>query len=142
MESLSLKYDLDHLETLQRKNGVLYARKAYRRKRDLLLPLISSVGRTIILITVGRHLTTVENLEHPSLKAIIRVKGNELNGLLNWSDEMETFRYVASSLEKSILLASELAERGDVVLFSPYGNSEEVNDWFTLYSKHLYRVLA
>jgi hypothetical protein len=81
-------------------------------------------------------------LDHDNLNAIIRVKGNEINGLLSWSEDLETFRYVTSSLEKSIILAKEIAQRGDVVLFSPYGKSEEVNDWFSLYSKQLQKVLA
>ena len=80
MDAISLNYDLDHIETLHRKKGILYARKAFRRKRDLLLSLLNSLNRSIILITVGRHLTTVENLEHECLKAVIRVKGNEVNG--------------------------------------------------------------
>jgi hypothetical protein len=142
MDAISLNYDLDHIETLHRKKGILYARKAYRRKRDLLLSLLNYLNRSVILITVGRHLTTVENLEHECLKAVIRVKGNEVNGLQSWSEDLETFRYVSSSLEKSILLANELAERGDVVLFSPYGTSEEVSDWYSLYSKHLIKILV
>lgn len=142
MQELSFKYDLDHLETIQRKDGVLYAIKGYRRKRDLIQSLLASLHRKVILITVGRKLTKVEALDHDNLNAIIRVKGNELNGLLSWSEDLETFRYVTSTLEKSIILAKELAQCGDVVLFSPYGKSEEVNDWFSLYSKQLQKVLA
>lgn len=142
MQDLSLNYDLDHLETIQRKDGVLYAIKGYRRKRDLIITLLNSLHRKVILITVGRKLTKVESFDHQNLKAIIRVKGNEINGLLSWSDDLETFRYVTSTLEKSIILSKELAQRGDVVLFSPYGKSEEVNDWFSIYSKHLLKILA
>jgi UDP-N-acetylmuramoylalanine-D-glutamate ligase len=142
MENKVLGYELDQLETLHRKDGILYAQKAYRWKRDLLMTLLDTLDRSIILISVGRHLTTVENMEHPSLKAIIRVKGNEINALLNWTDGLETFRYVTSTMEKAILLANELAQRGDVVLFSPYGNTPEIMDWYAIYAKNLKKVLA
>ena len=142
MATIELKYDYDHLETLGRRNGVLYARKGYCRNRDLLSALLGSLGRTVVLISVGRELNVIEEMGHQNLRSIIRVKGNDTNSLINWSDNMETFRYVASSLEKSILLATELAQRGDVILFSPFGTEDEVKDWYLLFNKHLQKVLS
>lgn len=142
MTTTTLKYDYDHLEALGRKDGILYVRKGYSRNRDLLLTLLDSIDRTVVLVSVGRELDIMEEMEHQNLRSIIRVQGNDANRLINWSDDMETFRYVASSLEKSILLATELAQRGDVILFSPYGNVKEVKDWFSLFNKNLQKVLS
>lgn len=141
MESLSIDYELDHLETIARKEGILYGRKGYRGKRDLLISLLNSIDRTVVLITVGRDLNKMEEMEHPNLRSIINVKEGDTNGLLNWSDGMETFRYIASSTGEAVLLAKELAKRGDVVLFSPYGNEEEVRAWFDLFKKHVTKVV-
>lgn len=137
-----LKYEFDHLESLGRKNGILYVRKAFSRDRDLLLTLLDSLDRTVVLISIGRNSQKLEEMEHQNLRSIIRVMGNDTNRLINWSDDMETFRYVASSLEKSILLANELAKRGDIVLFSPFGNEDEVRHWFSLFNKHVKKVLS
>lgn len=140
MENLTINYDLDKIETLGRKNGILYVRKAYRKNRDMLFTLLKSIDRTVVLISVGRVKSKIEEMQHPNLRSLIRVKGNEVNGLLNWSDDMETFRYISSSLEKALELAGELAQRGDVVLFSPCGNDDEINDWFSLFDKRLKKI--
>lgn len=137
-----MKYDFDHLETLGRKDGILYARKGFSSKRDLLVTILNSIDKSVVLISVGRDIEVMEEMDHPNLRSIIRIQGNDANRLINWSDDMETFRYVTSSVEKAILLAVELAQRGDVILFSPFGNNDEVNDWFTVYNKYLEKVLS
>jgi len=140
MDDLMMNHELDQLETLGRKEGILYLRKGYRSKRDLLSSLLTSLDRTVVLITVGRKISKVEEMQHENLRSLIRVKGNEANGLLNWSDDLETFRYVASSLEKAIELSGELAIRGDIVLFSPCGSEDEIIDWYKLFDKRIKKI--
>jgi len=141
VESLIKDYELDHLETIGRKDGILYVRKGYRRKRDLLLSLLNSIDRTLILITVGRDLIKMEEMEHPNLRSVINVKEGDTNEFLNWSDGMESFRYLVSSVEEATIIAKELAQRGDIVLFSPYGNEDEVRAWFDLFKSHVTKVI-
>lgn len=142
MDDLSINFELDHLETMVRKDGILYLRKAYHRKRDMILSLLTSLDRNVVLITIGRDINKVENLQHYNLKSLIRVKDNEANGLLSWSDDMETFRYVASTIDKSVELAKELAQRGDVVIFSPYGNEFKISNWYASFEKSIQKLIA
>ena len=132
-----LQLELDHLETLGRKNGLLFIRKGYHRQRDLINPLLDSLDRKVLLISVGRKLSTLEELDHFNLRSVIRVNGNEPSGLLNWTEDLELFQYVTPSLYKAIELSMELTHRGDIVLFSPYGSKEDVLDWFSLFDKNL-----
>lgn len=140
MKPQLLNYEVDQVETLGRKEGVLYIRKGFHRNRDLLLSFIESLGTSVVLISAGRFLSNIENLHHFNLRSIIRIKGNEPSGLLNWSDNLDVFRYVTPSVEKSILLAEELAQRGDIVLFSPYGTKDEIQDWFALFDKKIEKI--
>ena len=132
-----VEIELDHLETLGRKDGLLFIRKAYHRQRDLIYPLLDSLDRKVVLISVGRTLSKLEEMEHYNLRSVIRINGNEPSGLLNWTDDLELFHYVTPSVYKSIELSMELAKRGDLILFSPYGSKEDVRDWFSLFSRNL-----
>ena len=135
-----MNYEIDQVESLGRKNGILYIRKGFHRNRDLLLSFIESLGRNVVLISAGRSINKVEQMHHSNLRSIIRIKGNEPSGLLNWSDNLDVFRYVTPSMEKAIILSEELAQRGDVVLFSPYGTKDEIGDWFTLFDKKIDKI--
>jgi UDP-N-acetylmuramoylalanine-D-glutamate ligase len=135
-----LNYEIDHVETLGRKEGVLYLQKGYHRRRDLLFSFLESLDSNIILISAGRDLSKIEKMEHFNLRSVIRIKGNEPSGIINWSENMNVFRYVTSSLEKAIFLAEDFAQRGDIVLFSPYGSREEISDWFMLFDKNIRKI--
>jgi hypothetical protein len=137
IHSLSLDPDLDRLESLGRKNGVLYLKKAYFRKRDLIIPLIESFDRRTVLISIGRDSKKFENFEHPQLRSIITVDEKGLNGLVSWSEDLDTFHYVSTSISIALQLAAELAQRGELILFSPYGDQEEVSSNFRLFDKSL-----
>lgn len=137
LHSLSLNPDLDRLESIGRKNGILYLKKAYFRKRDLIIPLIESFDRRTLLISVGRDSKKFENFEHPQLRSIISVDEKGLNGLLSWSEDLATFHYVSSSISIAIQLAAELAQRGELILFSPYGDQEEISNYYRLFDKSL-----
>lgn len=140
MKTQLLNFEIDHAKTHGRKDGVLYIQKGFHRKRDLLLTFLDAINNTVVLISAGRSLLKVENMQHPNLRSVIRIKGNEPIGLMNWCDNMEVFRYVSPSVEKAIFLAEDLAQRGDIVLFSPYGTKDEVSDWFALYDKKIKNI--
>lgn len=140
MKAQLLNYEIDHAESLGRKDGVLYIRKGFHRNRDLLMSFIESLDRTVVLITAGRSLSSVEQMNHNNLRNVVRINGNEPSDFLSLSDEMGVFKYVAPSVEKAILLAEDLAQRGDVVLFSPYGTKDEMKDWFTLFDKKIVKI--
>lgn len=137
IQSLSLNTDLDRLESVGRKNGVLYLKKAYFRKRDLIIPLIESFDRRTVLISIGRSSKKFENFEHPQLRSIITVDKNGLNGLVSWSEDLATFHYVSASISKALQLATELAQRGELILFSPFGDEEEISSNYKLFDKSL-----
>lgn len=135
-----LSYDIDHLETLGRKDGILFTQKAFHRKRDLVLTLISSLDRSVVLISAGRHISKLEQIHHPNLKSIIRINEKEPSGLLSWSDDLNLFNYVTPSMEKALSLSMELAQRGDMVLFSPFGTKEEVTEWMKLIKRNVSKI--
>lgn len=129
MDKQLLNFEIDHLETLGRKDGVLFVQKSYHRNRDLLFALLDSLDRSVVLISKGRALSKLESINHPNLRSVIRISENEPNGLLNWSDDLNLFQYVAPSLERALELSIDLSQRGDIVLFSPYGDKHEVVEW-------------
>ena len=137
IHGLSLNPDLDRLESLGRKNGVLYLKKAYFRKRDLIIPLIESFDRRTVLISIGRDSKKFENFEHPQLRSIITVDEKGLNGLVSWSEELDTFHYVSNSISKALQLATELAQRGELILFSPFGDEDEISSNYAQFDKNL-----
>jgi len=140
MKAQLMNYEIDQVESLGRKDGILYIRKGFHRNRDLLLSFIGSLGRNVVLISAGRSINKVEQMHHLNLRSVIRIKGNEPSGLLNWSDNLDVFRYVTPTMEKAIILSEELAQRGDVVLFSPYGTKGEIGDWFALFDKKIDKI--
>jgi UDP-N-acetylmuramoylalanine-D-glutamate ligase len=135
VNSLTIDIDLNHLETVARKNGILYVHKGYFKSRDLLLTLLDDLERNFVLISIGRSERKIDDISHPSIRNIINVIKREKSNFNR--DSEESFRHETSSIEKAILLSEELAKRGDVVFFSPYGTEEQVGAWFNLFKKHV-----
>ena len=140
MKPQLMNYEIDQVEILGRKEGVLFVRKGFHRNRDLLISFVESIGRSVVLITVGRTLSKIESIQHYKFRSIIRINKDEPSGLLKWSENSSVYSTVTPSVEKAIFLAKELAQRGDVVVFSPYGTKDEIADWFALFNIKMERI--
>jgi UDP-N-acetylmuramoylalanine-D-glutamate ligase len=136
-DDYKINFALDDLETVGRKKGVLYLKKAFFRSRDLVIPLIETFERKTILISIGRDRNKFENFKHFQIRSIIRVGIKDSEGLENWSDDLDTFQYVSKTVPKALQLAAEIAQRGDVVLFSPYGTPDEIQNHYNLFDSTL-----
>lgn len=134
-DDLKINFAIEDLETVGRKKGVLYLKKAFFRNRDLVIPLIETFERKTILISIGRDRNKFENFKHFQIRSIIRIGIEDSAGLENRSDDLDTSQYVSKTLPKALQFAAEKAQRGDVVLFSPYGTPEEIQNHYDLFDR-------
>jgi hypothetical protein len=107
------------LETLGRKDGVMYLKKIFAGRNDVLIQTIDMINRPTILISIGRSQDALQKLDNQWVKTVIRIDPKKITGLEQWSEDTGTFYYVSSSLTRAIDLAENLAERGDAIFFAP-----------------------
>lgn len=120
----SIKQSYHQLETLGRKNGVVYLKRLFTRRNDILLPIIDLINFPTIVISKGRSSDNLHKIHHNLVKTVIRIDPKKITGLERWDEESGTFYYVAASVKRSILLAGHLSERGDAIFFAPVENGQ------------------
>ena len=123
-QAKSIDHSYHQLETLGRKDGVVYLKRLFAGRNDVLLPTIDLINRPTIVISKGRSCDKLQKIDHNNIKTVIRIDSNKITGLERWDEESETFFYAAASAKRAVLLADHLAERGDAIFFAPleYGN--------------------
>jgi len=123
-QTKSINHSYHQLETLGRKDGVVYLKRLFAGRNDVLLPTIDLINRPTIVISKGRSSDKLQKIDHNNIKTVIRIDSDKITGLERWDEESETFFYVAASDKRAILLADHLAERGDAIFFAPleYGD--------------------
>ena len=130
------------LETLGRKNGVMYLKKVFAGRKDILIPTIEMISRPTLLISIGRSQHELQKINHRWVKTVIRIDPAKTTGLEQWSEETGTFYYVASSLERAIDLAENLAERGDSIFFAPKSYDNNYTKIYLEYNQKVESLLV
>ena len=124
-QAKSIKQTYHQLETLGRKDGVVYLKRVFAGRNDILLSTIDLINRPTIVISEGRSSDNLQKIRHHRVKTVIRIDFNKITGLECWNEESGIFFYVAASAKRAITLADHLAERGDAVFFAPLEYGED-----------------
>ncbi|RLD23467.1 MAG: hypothetical protein DRI54_07310 [Bacteroidetes bacterium] len=119
LQANSIEQSYHQLETLGRKDGVVYLKRLFAGRNDILLSIIDLINRPTIIISKGRSSDKLQKIRHNKVKAIVRIDPKKITGLECWDEESETFFYTAASAKRAIFLADNLAERGDAIFFAP-----------------------
>ena len=114
-----IKQTNHQLETLGRKDGVVYLKRVFSGRNDFLLSTIDLINRPTIVISKGRSSDNLQKIQHNKVKTVIRIDANKITGLERWDEKTGTIFYAAASAKRAIILAEHLAERGDAIFFSP-----------------------
>jgi len=115
----SIKQSYHQLEILGRKNGVVYLKRLFPGRNDILLSTIDLINRPTIIISQGGSSDDLQRIQHSWVKTVIKIESNKITGLDLWDEEFRTFFYTAASLKSAISLANHMAERGDAIFFAP-----------------------
>jgi len=124
-QAKSINRSYHQLETLGRKNGVVYLKRLFAGRNDILIPIIDLINRPTVVISKGRSSDKLQKIDHNNIKTIIRIDPKKNTGLERWDEESDTFFYAATSAKRAILLADHLAERGDAIFFAPLDYSND-----------------
>ena len=115
----SIKQSFYQLEILGRKDGVVYLKRLFAARNDILVSTVDLINRPTIIISQGRSSDNLQKINHGWVKTVIRIESNKITGLEFWDEEYGTFFYATASLKSAILLAIHLAERGDAIFYAP-----------------------
>ena len=118
-QAKSMKQSYHQLETLGRKDGVIYLKRVFKARNDILISAIELINRPIIVISQGRSSDNLQRISNNWVKTVISIETNKITGLERWDEIHGTFFYATASIENAISLATHLAERGDAIFFAP-----------------------
>ena len=141
-QAKSIKQSYHQLETLGRKDGVVYLKRLFACRNDVLLSTIDLINRPTIVISKGRSSDNLQKIHHNRVKTVIRIEPLKITGLERWEEEYETFFYVTASLDSAITLANHLAERGDAIFFAPLEYGKDVLEIYLQFDQEIESILV
>ena len=118
-QAKSIKQSYQQLEALGRKDGVLFLKREFTARNDILISTIELINRPTIVISQGRSNDSLQRISNNWVKTVIKIESNKITGLERWDEKTGTFFYVTGSIENAVTLAIHLAERGDAIFFAP-----------------------
>lgn len=138
----SIKQSYHQLEIIGRKDGVVYLKRLFAGRNDDLLSVIDMINRPTIIISKGRSSDRLQKIRHSWVKTVIRIDSNKITGLEFWDEDSGTFFYVAATANRAIMLAGNLAERGDAIFFAPLEYGEEVLEMYLQFDQEIESILV
>lgn len=141
-QAKSIEYSYHRLETLGRKDGVVFLKQLFAGRNDALLPTIDLINCPTIVISKGRSSDSLQKIRHNKIKTVIRLDSNKITGLEHWDEESGTFFYTAASDKQAIALASNLAERGDAVFFAPLEYGKDKPEMYLQFDQEIESILV
>jgi len=138
----SIKQSYHQLETIGRKDGVVYLKRLFAGRNDNLRSVINMINRPTIIISKGRSSDRLQKIQHSRVKTVIRIDSNKITGLEFWDEDAGTFFYAAATANRAIMLAGNLAERGDAIFFAPLEYGEEVLEMYLKFDQEIKSILV
>ena len=90
-QAKSIKQSYQQLEALGRKDGVLFLKREFTARNDILISTIELINRPTIVISQGRSNDSLQRISNNWVKTVIKIESNKITGLERWTKKLEHF---------------------------------------------------